>query len=72
MDKARITKQQAAFAMGYTDSGVIGRWVSGVERIQLDKLRLLGDGFWQEWVIVQAQITPGVEVRTLITLAKVG
>lgn len=72
LDRARLTKQEAAFTMGYTDSGVIGRWVSGTERMQLDKLRMLGDGFWQEFVIALAQDCPGVEVKTQITLAKVG
>ena len=71
LDKARITKQAAALAMGYTDSGVIGRWVSGTERIQNDKLRLLGDVFWGEWVVAQAALTPYAEVETHIRL-KVG
>lgn len=72
LDRARLTKQDAAFRMGYTDSGVMGRWVSGAERVQLDKLRLLGEPFFQEFVIALAQTCAGVEVKTQITLAKVG
>jgi len=72
LDRARLTKQEAAFRMGYTDSGVIGRWISGMERVQLDKLHLIGVGFWQEFVIALAQDCEGVEVKTQITLARVG
>ena len=72
LDRARITKQEAAFRMGYTDSGVIGRWTSGVENIQLARLRRIGDPFFQEFVIALAQTCAGVEVKTQITLAKVG
>jgi hypothetical protein len=57
--------------MGYSDSGVIGRWVSGLERVQLDKVRLLGDDVFQEFVIALAQTCGGVEVKTQITLSRV-
>ena len=60
LDKARITKQEAAFAMGYTDSGVIGRWISGKENIQLGRVRLLGDDFLYEFVIAWAQTCGGI------------
>lgn len=72
LDRARITKQDAAGRMGYTDSGVMGRWVNGTERVQLDKVRLLGEDFFQEFVIALAQTCKGVEVKTQITLSKVG
>ena len=72
LDRARLTKQEAAFLMGYTDSGVIGRWVNGTERVQMDKLWMLGDRFKSEFVIALAQTCHGVETKTLITLAKVG
>lgn len=70
LDRARLTKQEAAYAMGYTDSGVIGRWVNGTERVQLDKVRLLGDAAFQEFVIALAQTCGGVEVKTQITLSR--
>jgi len=73
LDRARITNQDAAYRMGYADAGVIGRWTSGLERIQLDKLRAhLGEAFWQEFVIALAQDCAGVEVTTQIALRKVG
>lgn len=71
LDRARITNQDAAFRMGYSDSGVVSRWINGTERQQLDKLKLLGEVFWQEYVIALAQDCPGVEVKTQITLARV-
>ena len=70
LDRARLTKGEAAYRMGYADQGVIGRWVSGTERVQLDKCRLLGPTFYQEFVIALAQTCEGVEVRTQITLLK--
>lgn len=72
LDRARITKQDAAFRMGYSDQGVIGRWISGQENMQLAKLRLIGDDFFQEFVIALAQTCAGVEVKTQITLQKAG
>ena len=72
LDRARVTKQEAAYRMGYSDSGVIGRWVSGKENLQLARTRLIGETFFQEFLIALAQTCPGVEVKTQITLAKVG
>jgi hypothetical protein len=72
LDRARVTKQEAAYRMGYSDSGVIGRWISGRENLQIHKTRLIGDAFFQEFVVALAQTCGGVEVKTLITLARVG
>src|SRR6188474_2367179 len=55
LDRARVTKQEAAFRMGYTDSGVIGRWVSGKENLQLARTRMIGEPFFQEFLIALAQ-----------------
>jgi len=55
-----------------TGSGVIGRWISGTENIQLARTRFIGQEFFQEFVIALAQTCAGVEVKTLITLQKVG
>ena len=70
LDRARITKQEAAYRMGYADSGVIGRWISGKENLQLVRSRLIGEVFFQEFLIALAQTCEGVEVKTQITLAK--
>jgi hypothetical protein len=58
------TKGGAAMAMGYTDQGVIGRWISGVERVQLDKVRLLGDDFFWEFVCALGALCAGVKAVT--------
>ena len=33
-----MTKQEAAYAMGYSDAGTVSRWCAGTERPQFDKL----------------------------------
>lgn len=68
LDRARIEQKQAAFSMGYSDPAVVSRWVSGKERMQLDKLRMLGDEFFSELLVALAQTCSGVEVRTQVTL----
>ncbi len=68
LDRARIEQKQAAFRMGYTDPAVVNRWCLGRERMQLDKLRMLGDDFFAELLVALAQTCAGVEVRTQVTL----
>lgn len=70
LDRSGITQKQAAFAMGYTDPAVVNRWCLGRERMQLDKLRALGDAFFSELLVALAQTCQGVEVRTQVTLIK--
>lgn len=70
LDRSRLTDKEAASLMGYTDQGVISRWKNGQERIQLDKLRLLGDRFWGEFVCGLAQLCEGVQVRTVIEMRR--
>jgi hypothetical protein len=72
LDRARITKQEAAFRMGYTDSGVIGRWISGKENLQIARTRLIGEEFFTEFLVALAQTCAGVAVRTVIELKRVG
>jgi len=68
LDRTRMTKQEAAFAMGYTDSGVMGRWINGTETPQFAKLWTLGERFRQELVIALAE-QAGMSVVTTITRA---
>lgn len=70
LERAHITKGEAAYRMGYADQAVIGRWISGTERVQLDKCRLLGKEFYQEFVVALAQTCEGVEVRTQISFSR--
>ncbi len=76
LDRTCLTKQEAAYAMGYTDSGVIGRWITGTETPQFAKLWTLGSRFQKELVIALAEAidASGVVVRTSIEFSsrKVG
>lgn len=66
LDEAHVTKQDAAFRMGYTDSGVIGRWISGIENIQLPKVKLLAD-VYPLFLLALLQPLPGVQTQTQVT-----
>lgn len=55
LDRCRITKQEAAFAMGYSDSGVMGRWIAGTETPQFAKLWMLGTEFQKHLVAALAE-----------------
>lgn len=70
LERSGLTNKEAAYAMGYTDSGVIGRWVSGTETPQVAKLWTLGPVFRQEFVIALAQQADGVEVTTHVSIRR--
>jgi hypothetical protein len=64
---AAITKQQAAFAMGYGENQApVSRWVSGIETPQFAKLWELGPRFRQELVLALAAECSGLEIETVI------
>lgn len=69
-----VSKQDAAFRMGYTDPGTVSRWCSGVERPHFDKLFVLinDDGltFEDAWVIATAEKNPRMEVVTQIVMRR--
>lgn len=65
-----LTKQQAAYEMGYSDSGVVSRWCSGAERPLLDRLFLIA-GFEDSWLIAQAEGNPRAEVERTIKLRSI-
>lgn len=64
-----LTKQEAAFRMGYSDSGVISRWCSGTERPLFDKLHTL-PGFANAWVVALAERDPQMDVATIVTIRR--
>lgn len=67
LDRAGLTKQEAAFAMGYTDSGVVSRWVNGTEAPQFARLWTLGEKFRAELVVALAGLVgQSVEVETVV------
>ena len=72
IDQARSTKGALATDLGYTDQGVIGRWISGKERIQLDKLKAHAPGVYVEFLLALIQMCEGVEVKTQVTMRRVG
>jgi hypothetical protein len=63
LERSGITKQQASGLMGYSDQGVIGRWISGQERVQIDKCLLLGAEFVFEFAAAIVEKDPHVVVE---------
>lgn len=71
IDQARVTKVAVSIECGYTDQGVIGRWISGKERVQLDKLKAHSRKVYVEFLLALLQMEEGVEVRTQVTMRRV-
>lgn len=69
LEVAGISKQEAAYQLGYADPGVVSRWCSGVERPLFDKLFAL-DGFLEAFIQVLAQHSPTMEVETLVRIRR--
>lgn len=69
LDLAGLTKQEAAFAMGYTDQGVISRWCSGTERPLFDKLYAI-EGFEEAWIQARAERNRNIEIQTVVTIRR--
>lgn len=63
--RSGITKQEAAYTLGYSDPGVLSRWTLGTEAMQVGKLIALGPEFRRQWLIAQAEAF-GMSVRTSI------
>jgi len=72
LEQAHVAKQDAAYRMGYSEQSVISQWVSGRERVQMDKVRLCGQRVWQEFLIALLQLDGGVEVKTQVLVSRVG
>lgn len=64
---AKVTKQEAAFGMGYEDQGVVSRWISGLERPLFDKLFAL-KGFRKAWILALAEQDEQIEIETNLRL----
>lgn len=69
LEIAGLSKQEAAFAMGYADSGVISRWCSGAERPLFDKLFAI-DRFEDAWLVALAERNPRAQVVTQVLLQR--
>lgn len=70
LDRCHMNQKTAADAMGYSDQAVVGRWINGTERVQIDKVALLGEDVFGEFVCALAQLTTGVQVRTVIEMVR--
>ncbi len=72
LEQARIEKKAAALTMGYTHQGVITEWIAGRERIQLDKLKAFLPAVYVAFLLAMLQECEGVDVRTTVTMRRVG
>jgi ribosome-binding protein aMBF1 (putative translation factor) len=69
LERADLTKQDAAHRMGYEDQSALSRWISGAETPQIARLWTLGEDFQRALVIELASACQvGVKVRTTIEL----
>lgn len=69
LERAGLTKQDAAFRMGYEDQSALSRWISGVESPQVARLWTLGELFQRSLVLeLAATCHVGVKIRTTIEL----
>lgn len=71
LDQVRMEKKAAAADMGYTNQSVIGEWIAGTERVQLDKLRVHCRKAYVEFLLALLQMEEGVEVKTQVTMRRV-
>jgi len=62
-----ISKQDAAYRMGYSDPGTMSRWCAGTERPHFDKLEQI-DGFDEAYMKAKAERNPRVTMRTVIEI----
>lgn len=72
IDRARTNKGALAADMKYPDQGVIARWVAGREQIQLSKLRAGNRTAYVLLLLTLLEMEPDVEVRTLVSMKRVG
>lgn len=72
IERVHTTKTAVATDLKYTDPGVISRWTTGTERLQLDKLKVLAPAVYRELLIALLKIEGGVHVKTVVELERVG
>jgi hypothetical protein len=64
-----LTKQDAAYRMGYQDQSAVARWISGVETPQLARLFAVPE-LRAPLVQALAELSSDVEVTTTITVRR--
>jgi hypothetical protein len=72
IDRARTNKGALASDMKYPDQGAISRWVSGREQVQLSKLRAGNRVAYVLFLLTLLEMEPDVEVRTLVSMKRIG
>jgi transcriptional regulator with XRE-family HTH domain len=71
IEDSGLTKQEAAFRLGYTEQSMISRWIAGQENPPMPRLFVkLGERFKQAWVLQMAKQTNGVNVETVMRIAE--
>lgn len=65
---AGLTKQEVAFAMGYTDASALSRWIAGTETAQFARLFSVSR-LQQPLVVALAELT-GADVTTHIAIRR--
>lgn len=72
IEDAGLTKQEAAFRLGYSEQSMVSRWITGQENPPMPRLFVkLGEKFKQAWVLELAKQTNGVNVETVMRIAEV-
>jgi hypothetical protein len=66
---ADITKQDAAFRMGYEDQSALSRWIAGAETAQFARLFSIPE-LRGPLVIALAELSETVSVETTITIRR--
>jgi hypothetical protein len=66
---ANLSKQEASYAMGYSDQSALSRWLAGTERPQLDKLFAI-DGL-RQWIPVALAEVAGAEIQTTVIVRRI-
>lgn len=64
-----MTKQEAAFAMGYTDAGTVSRWCSASERPLFDKLFGI-ERFEECYIVALAEKNARMQVEMIVTIRR--
>jgi hypothetical protein len=72
IDQVHTNKGAVSTELGYTNQSVIGRWISGKERVQLDKLRALSRNVYREFLLALLQMEEGVEILVQVNMRRVG
>lgn len=63
LELIRMTKQDAAYRLGYRDQSAVSRWIAGIEHAPIARLfRVLGPNFQRAFAHELLRRTPGVEL----------